>query len=227
MPYKDPEVRKQYNRKKSREHYQANRQHYIDRSAARKRRVREEQRGAAAMTITKPTTKRRCPKCSGPMFLEEMGGRNFWQCDRATCGGRILLDKPNTAYTPPEAPAIAAAPAPSPTKTYGRGKRPPLSEEARRRIGEGIRKAHADKRARAGQASVSPEKIRVIIPEQLERLAPRKPQGAQDRVVTALQEALEEVTTEEHQLQTALRDNQAKQAVIRKAMAIIQGEDAA
>lgn len=230
MPYKDPAVQKAYNQRKSREHYRLNRQQYIDRSAARKRRLRAERTGERAMSQEK---KERCPKCRGKMILEDVGGRQFLECKDVVCGGRILLNQPNTDYTPPPRPE---PPAPAPTsadvdeerpttRTIGRGKRPPLSESSRRRIGEGVRRAAL---VRKGQAPPAPDVVQALTsrPSQTPPIEPVRP-DPQVSTLAGIDEALTRLRAQEERLCAELEAVQEKQAALRVARTILQEVQAA
>lgn len=96
------------------------------------------------MTIRKgPTPKHPCPKCAGRMIRETIGGRTYLECQNVDCGGRVLLDRKapsNELYQVPE----------QPDKKVRRGprgpNRTPMTEEARRRISQGMREAHAKRK---------------------------------------------------------------------------------
>lgn len=100
MPYRDPERRREAARDGSRAHYARYRAQVIARTAARKARQKQ-LRKDWAMSIPQ-----RCPKCQGSMTREEHGGRQWWQCERESCGGRILLDRPHVpaGFTPQALP---------------------------------------------------------------------------------------------------------------------------
>ena len=88
-----------------------------------------------------PHPKHPCPKCSGRMILETVGGRSYLECQNVDCGGRVLLDQKAPSDTPDQIPA--------PVLPVRRGRRPhgtPMSEEARRKIGDAMRAAHAKRK---------------------------------------------------------------------------------
>jgi hypothetical protein len=178
MPYRDPEVRRDYNRRKGREHYLANRQHYIARSAARKCRLREERAMSRQATQAKepPVSQPQpCPKCGKPMRYEEMGGRRYWGCESGACDGRILLDPPNPHYQPKQ-DALEILEAPGVRR--GRG-RPPLSERARLKISQGVQARHA-RAAQAKEPPVSQEAALLPQPSPAPRPTAPAPTGALD-----------------------------------------------
>lgn len=147
MPYLDRAQRLAHAKRYSRAHYHANRQLYIDRSAVRKRFLRDadERRRARQAQGGSMTLKRQpCPKCHGTMIQDEVGGRRYWECESQTCLKRILLDKPNPHYVPPRESTMTieapTPPAPAPER------RPTHTAEGRRRISIAMRARHAAKR---------------------------------------------------------------------------------
>lgn len=90
MPYRHRADRIAYASRYNPGHYERNRQYYIDKSKRSKQRIRE-----ARMAEAK---QRKCKDCKGPMSLENLGGRRFLECQKPSCGRRVLLDKTSTAW---------------------------------------------------------------------------------------------------------------------------------
>jgi len=116
MPYRDPARRREATRLGSRAHYERHREAIIARTAARKARQKQLRKD------WEMSTPQRCPKCQGSMTRQEMGGRQFWQCERESCGGRILLDRPHVphGFTPQTLPVEPEKPS---------RRRPPVVQE--------------------------------------------------------------------------------------------------
>lgn len=178
-----------------------------------------------------------CPKCRRGMTQEEVGGRQFWQCESEACGGRVLLDKPliPSGYVPPD-PDSAVSPAlPDQTPMPGPTKRRGMSAEARAKIGAAVAARHALKRAAKGlppkpapdSTPTKAGKTPRAIPPAAVHLA--RPAGVQILAapalapgLTALEEALQQLEREEHALKAQLDRNHEQQGALRKAATILR-----
>lgn len=175
-----------------------------------------------------PHPKNPCPKCSGRMIRETVGGRSYMECHNIDCGGRVLLDQKaptEELYQFPEQPEKRVRRGPrGPNRT-------PMSEESRRKIGEAMRAAHARRKGLPAPAPRTPDQtVTSIIPTiALESLRTHAvtPPREKGRVHHSIERALQELQTQEAELVDRLVPIREKIQALTAARTILEEINAA